>query len=75
MLILETIAEEIMSEPLFVWLGLLTLALFVFIAVAEYFGMKRWIKWWPPNLRRHRMLVATAIVLAIVHAIMAELSH
>lgn len=75
MLFLEGLFNELTSEALFVLIGLLALALLIFIAVAEYCGMKRWIKWWPPDLKRHRLLVATAIVLAIVHAIMAVLSH
>jgi hypothetical protein len=58
---------NVVSQPLFAWLGLLT---FLFLVATATIGYSM-IKGWTRNIQLHKYVAATTIIVGLVHATMA----
>jgi uncharacterized membrane protein len=58
--------EMVLGKPLMLWVGITGLVLLILAAACGYRTMKG-----KGNLKRHKMLAAAAVLVGILHAIMA----
>ncbi|HEY3421824.1 MAG TPA: hypothetical protein VGK13_01605 [Methanocellaceae archaeon] len=66
-MIRDIAVTTVISQPLFAWLGLLTILSLLATATIGY-GM---IKGWTRNIKLHKYVAATTIVIGLVHATLA----
>lgn len=67
MRVLDIAIVHIWFQPLFAWLGLLTLLLLIGTAVMGY----SLIKGWMTNIKLHQGVAALTLTVGLVHAILA----
>ena len=66
-MIRDLAVTNVISQPLFAWLGLFTFLLLVSTATIGYSMVKGWTR----NIKLHKYVAATTLVVGLVHATMA----
>ena len=58
---------NVISQPLFAWLGLITFLSLVATATIGYSMIKGWTR----NIKLHKYVAATTLLIGLVHAVLA----
>jgi hypothetical protein len=66
-MIRDIAVTNVISQPLFAWLGLCTFLLLVTTATIGYSMVKGWTR----NIKLHKYAAATTLIVGLVHATMA----
>ena len=67
-MIRDIAVTNVVSQPLFAWLGLLTFLLLISTATIGYSMIKGWTR----NIKLHKYVAGTTIIVGLIHATLAS---